>query len=113
MIGNSQAKGVMVKMDCGIAGLAVIGLGALVVIVGLILLVYAIYRIDKQSLTQARDRAKTSKSPISDLAKIIEALNETIRLIGVAQGVSVMIIVLGILLVIVGASIAGVTDLIG
>jgi len=86
-----------------VAGLAVIAVGLLLIVAGLVMLVKAVNRVKTRLHFYAAGAEK--KGPVSDTAELVKALNELIKAVGVARGVPLVVMILGVLLVVVGAGI--------
>jgi hypothetical protein len=83
-----------------LAGLSVIGIGALLIVVGLVLLVQAILAAENSLRAQAAGVEK--KGVLGDAADLVKALNELIKTVGVARGVPLAVIILGLILIVIG-----------
>jgi dipeptide/tripeptide permease len=83
-----------------LAGLSVIGIGALLIVVGLVLLVKAILAAEKSLRVQAAGVEK--KGVLGDAADLVKALNELIKAVGVARGVPLAVMILGLVLIVIG-----------
>jgi len=100
----SFGEGWMLVSGLIVAGLAVIGVGLLLIVVGVVMLMRAVSGLGTRLRVYAAE-AETGKGPIADMTELVKGLKELIELVGVARGVPLAVMILGVLLVVVGAGI--------
>lgn len=88
-----------------VAAGATIGVGLVLIVVGLVFLVRAMLLLQK-GLTKVSARIG-AKGVIGDIASLVTALTDLINKVGVSLGIPLVLIILGIVIVAMGAVIAG------
>jgi hypothetical protein len=85
-----------------LAGLIVIGIGTLLTVAGLVMLIRAVSQAEKSLRVYATG---AQKGPIGDVTELVKALTELIKVVGVARGVPLAVMILGVVLIVIGAGI--------
>ena len=92
-----------------LAGISVIVVGELLVLAGMIMLVQAL-RIAQKTAKDAKGQVGV-KGVIGDTTKLVEAINKLIDKVGIALGVPLAMIILGLVIIAIGATVAGISGL--